>query len=210
MISDRSQIPRNVGRGVCSAVTCGVQCESTLRRPRAVRRGGPMGWSCTSPRMTRARRVQMTSCPLSRWGSRVPSRTSRWIRWSATACRTSFCWGVSGVGLNDSAAAAGVCGVRARGRAEWIPRAVSRGAGRGGGGSSRVAGVGGCVGRSSSAGLLEDSCGRGGWVRALGRPVPVARPVMRRAQRSVGGWVGGAEQVCWGDDADDGVAVDDG
>ena len=38
----------------------------------------------------------------------------------------------------------------------------------------------------------------------------MVRPVMRRAQRSVGGWVGGAEQVCWGDDADDGVAVDDG
>src|SRR5664279_4505656 len=64
--------------------------------------------------------------------------------------------------------------------------------------------------------------GRHGWRRPAAptgqlpggsnRDCPTARPVTSStgAHLLVGGWAGGAEQVCWGDDADDGVAVDDG
>ena len=145
--------------------------ESSVRRPRVVSRGGPMGWSWIRPRMTRARRVQVTSCPFSRWGSSVPSRMSRWIRWSATACRASYCRGVSGLSRKGWAAAGGCLRFRGPLVGGVVPRGAARGAGRGAGGSWRVAGVGGCVGRSWLAGLLEGPCGVGG--------VPGRRPGRR-------------------------------
>jgi len=144
------------GGDVINPAICTSVGEPSVRCPRVVRRGGPMGWSWTRPRMTRARRVQVTSFPSSRWGSRVPSRMSRWIRWPAMACRTSCWWGVSGLRLSGwigfrGPLTGGVdssrCNPKSRSRRWWIV------AGRG---CRRVCGS--LMGGS----LLTGPCGRWG------------------------------------------------